>query len=595
VEVLYSKTKEGSEALAQQFLNEPIVGFDMEWPVFPKSGRLQEKIGLMQIASEDKIGLFHIGLHAGRTTEDIIAPSLRKIIESPTIAKTGVAILNADFNRISRFFGLKPQAAFELSHLHRLVHFGGRKPELITTKLVSLSQQVEMHLGLPLSKGPVRTSNWSRPLNQQQIDYAAADAYAGFMLFHCMNAKRLAMEPTPPLPLLVDKYPRSTKRKFTPLLLHPLEDGGPTVTVASFYGLEGSKPDTQDAQLETEAVASEPKPTVKAQAKIARSKKEKQALDDVSQALFDELSLRRKQLAGVEGISCSRVAYNVTLENIARDRPLDSNALLKITGIGKVSLEKYGAEWLQVVALFLASTKNETEESPSENGISFGASVATVDAEIPILPMTPSRRRRVETLAEIEDSSSPAFGSPPLHTGLSFNLAETNLDSVDEDEDESDGENEDKEEDRNEDENENEHKHEDDEGGLSDSSSSSSVYITVPSRSAPQLKRKRSQSAVRQRASPSPPRGPPLPKLVPLEQKLFRNKLLAFSKMVTTKLNPRPSLPIATDWMLDQIVLRVPRTKAELKKIRGIETFLEACERTGKDLLANIHKFAPQG
>ncbi|ORX96970.1 hypothetical protein BCR34DRAFT_497317, partial [Clohesyomyces aquaticus] len=140
VQILYAKTKAESEAIAKQFLNKPIVGFDMEWPWdSEKRKRLQDKVGLIQIACEDMIGLFHIGLHIGRTCDDIIAPSLRKIIESPNITKTGVAVLNADFSRLIKFFGLKPKAAFELSHLHRLVTFGPRKPELITTKLVKLA------------------------------------------------------------------------------------------------------------------------------------------------------------------------------------------------------------------------------------------------------------------------------------------------------------------------------------------------------------------------------------------------------------------------------------------------------------------------
>jgi ribonuclease D len=571
VEVLYSKTKEDSEALAQKFLDEPIVGFDMEWPVFPKSDRLQEKIGLIQIASEDKIGLFHIGLHPGRTTEDIIAPSLQKIIESPTIAKTGVAIANADFSRMSRFFGLKPQAAFELSHLHRLVHFGGRNPELITTKLVRLSHQVETHLGLPLSKGAVRTSNWSRPLNQQQIDYAAADAYAGFMLFHCMNAKRLAMDPTPPLPLLVDKYPAATRRNIACLQLHPLEEGGPLTTIASFYGLEGKskKAETQDAQLDSKAVVSDPKPTAKAKVKQVRPKQERVALDGTSLALFNELSLRRRQLAGIEGIPPYRIASNATFENIARERPLDEDALLQVAGMGKISVAKYGAEWLQVIALFVASN-NPEESQQLGNGISLGASVADLDAQPSMLPTTPTRHRRIDAFAEIENSSSPGFGTPRpctpvLHTGLSFNMAETKLDS------------------------------EDEEGNVSDSLSSSSVYATPLSRPVSQLKRKRSESPVRKRASPSPPRAPPPPPPEPLrlEVKIFRNKLLAFSKMVATKQNPRPSMPLVTDWTLDRIVCTVPRNQEELKRIPGIDRFIEACERSGRDLLANIHKFAP--
>jgi len=82
--------------------------------------------------------LFHIGLHAGNTSEDLIAPSLRKIIETPNIAKVGVAILNADFSRLENWFHLKPKGAFELSHLHNLITFGPEHPELITTKLKAL-------------------------------------------------------------------------------------------------------------------------------------------------------------------------------------------------------------------------------------------------------------------------------------------------------------------------------------------------------------------------------------------------------------------------------------------------------------------------
>lgn len=100
--------------------------------------RLQQKVGLIQCACEDKIGLFHIGLHSGKTANDLIAPSLRKIIESPSIIKTGVSIQGADFSRLETWFGLKPQGAFELSHLHNLITYGPETPEMITTRLRAL-------------------------------------------------------------------------------------------------------------------------------------------------------------------------------------------------------------------------------------------------------------------------------------------------------------------------------------------------------------------------------------------------------------------------------------------------------------------------
>jgi hypothetical protein len=110
------------------------------------------------------LNIIDIGIHSGTTTEHLIAPSLRKVIESSEIIKVGIGIVNADFSRLIKYFGLQPKAAIELSHLHNLVTFGGKQPELVTTKLVKLATQVECHLGLELWKGKVRTSDVSDAL-----------------------------------------------------------------------------------------------------------------------------------------------------------------------------------------------------------------------------------------------------------------------------------------------------------------------------------------------------------------------------------------------------------------------------------------------
>jgi hypothetical protein len=75
VEILYSRDKATSEIVAKHFVHEKILGFDMEWPWNDwKKNDLQNKIGLIQIASESKIALFHIGLHKGKTTDGKEAP-----------------------------------------------------------------------------------------------------------------------------------------------------------------------------------------------------------------------------------------------------------------------------------------------------------------------------------------------------------------------------------------------------------------------------------------------------------------------------------------------------------------------------------------
>lgn len=565
VEILYSKTKAKSEAIAKQFLNEPVVGFDMEWPWDShKLHRLQDKIGLIQIACEDKIALFHIGLHPGKKMEDLIAPSLKKIIESPNIAKAGVAVLNADFARLSRFFGLKPQAAFELSHLHRLVTYGGRKPEILTTKLVKLAHLVEDHLGLPLSKGKVRTSNWSKALNPSQIRYAAGDAYAGFMLFHCMNTKRAAMNPTPPLPLLADKYLSSEFGPITLLRLHPTKEGGEYIIAKDFFEVKNiDTADTERDPTECEGLATKDK----SETPTTKPKQVEESLDAISQAMFDQLSQRRKVIAATYNLPAYRIASNSVLAGLARQRPVDEVGLLLVKGVGKVQQEKYGAEWLEVIQLFVAL--NNIQPHVAAQAIeNKGTSAEPPQKPTHLRRETRSGKKQDHSQENGSSSSSPTFGTPllqnpQLSTGLSFTLAE--IDLVDSQESTQ---------------------------TLEEPSASNnlSTFGKPLPKLCRQLKRKRSRSPIRRRRS-SPLPEPKLP-LTP-ESKIFRNKLEAYSKLVGSKLGTRPLKPLVSAATLDLIITSPPRTKEELNRIPGITALVEACSQAKLDLLKNITKFAP--
>lgn len=312
VEVLYSRTKEQSEKIAQQFRNETVIGFDMEWPCMPwhLKGRtdLQSKVGLIQVATEDKIALFHIGMHPGKTTEDIIAPSLRYLIESPTVGKVGVNVLKADLERLRKFFKLNPQGAVEISHLCRLAKYGRWRTQYATTKLIALATLTEEQLGYPLHKGDARKSDWSRPLSKAQIKYAAADAYAGIMLYHFLNHKRLQINPTPPLPIYHERYPGKRSGKEDPILLDA--GNGNIVSVDSFFGF--SRTDTTAADVNgTTGVTDDIRPTSKAVT----------SLDHVSLELYSRLVVRRAQLAEQAKIQSFRILSDKILQNIALERP----------------------------------------------------------------------------------------------------------------------------------------------------------------------------------------------------------------------------------------------------------------------------------
>jgi hypothetical protein len=208
--VHYCKSVETTERVIQKyFADQKVIGFDIEWASdFIKYKRNpthgpRKGLSLIQIASEDRIGLFHIAQFPKRkheTPESFVAPALRKIMEDPGVSKLGVAI-KADCTRLRKQLGINTQGLFELSHLYKLVKFSESKDtHLINKSLVSLAKQVQEHLHLPLFKGEVRGSDWSQSLSWEQIIYAASDPYAAVQLYYVLDAKRKRLQPTPPLP-----------------------------------------------------------------------------------------------------------------------------------------------------------------------------------------------------------------------------------------------------------------------------------------------------------------------------------------------------------------------------------------------------------
>jgi hypothetical protein len=170
VRVHYCKSKHTTERVAKYFANEEVLGFDIEWKSEAnRNSGIKKNVALIQIASEDRIALFHVALYPGDTVEALVAPTLKAIMEDPGISKVGVAI-KADCTRLRNYLQIDPKGILELSHLFKLVkHSTLGDTEKINKKLVSLATQVEEHLPLPIFKGEVRGSDWSQPLSMDQI------------------------------------------------------------------------------------------------------------------------------------------------------------------------------------------------------------------------------------------------------------------------------------------------------------------------------------------------------------------------------------------------------------------------------------------
>jgi exonuclease 3'-5' domain-containing protein 2 len=168
VKVHYCTSKHTTERVCQYFLQEKALGFDLEWwPNATKNSGAKRNVSLIQIASERRIALFHVALY--KKEDDLLAPSLKKIMEDPDIKKLGVCV-KADCTRLKTFIGSEPRGIFELSHLYKLVKYSTTGAvQHVNKRVVSLAKQTEEYLKLPLFKGDVRSSDWTQPLTLDQI------------------------------------------------------------------------------------------------------------------------------------------------------------------------------------------------------------------------------------------------------------------------------------------------------------------------------------------------------------------------------------------------------------------------------------------
>lgn len=170
VKVHYCTSAHTTErVLKQYFMGEKVLGFDLEWSSDAQKFQGPRKnVSLVQLASTSRIGLFHLAAYPKK--DSLVAPSLKKIMEDPEITKLGVWI-KGDCTRLSQHLNIKARSIFELSHLYKLVKYSrSGEHDLINKKIVSLANQVQECLGLPLFKGKdVRTSDWSQSLKMDQI------------------------------------------------------------------------------------------------------------------------------------------------------------------------------------------------------------------------------------------------------------------------------------------------------------------------------------------------------------------------------------------------------------------------------------------
>ncbi|WAR52021.1 hypothetical protein PtB15_1B460 [Puccinia triticina] len=154
------------------------VAFDMEWTISRTRGH-ENRTAVLQLASRSQVLIVQISREPGWRTQGIIPPSLLDFLVNPQIVKIGVGIRNDGLKLIrDHKLGPKPflNSFLELSRLVRALG----QPDCASgySRLISLQQIVADHLKLYLPKPDTRTSDWTKPLSDTQIHYAASDVMA---------------------------------------------------------------------------------------------------------------------------------------------------------------------------------------------------------------------------------------------------------------------------------------------------------------------------------------------------------------------------------------------------------------------------------
>jgi len=85
-------------------------------------------------------------------------------------------------------------------------------------------------------------------------------------------------------------------------------------------------------------------------AKPERVKKLPLIVDESDRVLWEALKACRKDLAAAQGVPPFHIFHDATLMEMMQYRPKDSTELLTINGVGQTKLERYGEEFLEVLA-----------------------------------------------------------------------------------------------------------------------------------------------------------------------------------------------------------------------------------------------------
>ena len=145
-----------------------ILGFDTETRPSFKKGEKHD-VCLLQLSTKDDAYLFRLNKYA-------LSNELKELLADKDIIKSGVAVRD-DIKGLRKLNDFEPGGFVELADL-------AKKLEIKQLGLRSLSAMI---LGVRISK-QFKLTNWEQPnLNNDQLCYAATDAWIGLLLYNKMT------------------------------------------------------------------------------------------------------------------------------------------------------------------------------------------------------------------------------------------------------------------------------------------------------------------------------------------------------------------------------------------------------------------------
>lgn len=144
------------------------VGWDLEWQP-DRTKDSDNPIALMQFSDERTALLLRT-----HRTRNWLPTSVMKALLSESCTKVGVGWDGPDKQKMQSTFNFQPVGIYDLSEI-------AKKKGIAEQGLKSLTE----HFGIKMRKDSrIARSNWAAPeLTQEQIQYAAEDAYFSFLLF----------------------------------------------------------------------------------------------------------------------------------------------------------------------------------------------------------------------------------------------------------------------------------------------------------------------------------------------------------------------------------------------------------------------------